>query len=325
LRNERDWNPVLVTGASGFIGACVVRELIARGNEVHVLLRANSQSWRLDDVRSQITTHKADLVDAESTRAVVHEVQPRAVLHLAAHGAYESQSDARAILRTNILGAYNLLEASAEAGVRAFVSTGSSSEYGFKSDPMNESDRLDPNSFYAIAKAAQSHLCSLMASKSDMSVVTFRLFSIYGPWEEPSRLVPTIIARALQGLPLEMVAPETARDFVYVDDVVEALLDLPKLEAMHGEVINLGSGRQTTLREFVETVKELLGSTSPVCWGAMRGRHWDSSRWIADADKARRLIGWKPRYTLRSGLAKMAGWMKQRGAPYEVEVRRSAG
>ena len=166
LPEERCFDPVLVTGALGFVGACVVRELVARRQEVHLLLRRDSQTWRLDDVRDQVTAHRASLVDAEATRAVVLDVRPRAVLHLATHGAYESQADARVILQTNILGTYNLLAASAESGVKVFVNAGSSSEYGFKAQPMKETDRLEPNSFYAVSKAAQTHLCSLLAGQT---------------------------------------------------------------------------------------------------------------------------------------------------------------
>src|ERR671938_597453 len=101
-----------------------------------------------------------------------------------------------------------------------------------------------------------------------MAVVVFRLFSVYGPWEEPTRLVPTMIRRARAGLPLEMVSPRTARDFVYVDDVLDALAGFGRLEGLSGEVINLGSGAQSTLAEVVELVREIVSSRSEVRWGA---------------------------------------------------------
>ena len=323
--NLAAFNPVLVTGASGFVGACVVRALLDRGADVHVILRPASRTWRLDGVRDRLRIHAADLLDAEATEAAVRAARPRTVLHLATHGAYESQADARTILQTNILGTCHLLEASRRAGVGLFVNTGSSSEYGFKSEPMKETDRLEPNSVYAVAKAAQTHLCALAAAPGDMAVVTFRLFSVYGPWEEPTRLVPTVLRRARAGLPLEMAAPEIARDFVYVEDVLAALLDLPRLAGLRGEVINLGTGGETTLGEVVAVVKELLGSPSPVRWGAMRPRHWDTTRWVADPAKARTLLGWEAKHTLRQGLAKTAAWLEHRGEGYGDTHHRAAG
>jgi nucleoside-diphosphate-sugar epimerase len=325
MSGSAGFDPVLVTGGSGFVGACAVRELLSRGHEVHVLLRAQSDPWRLGSVLGQLRVHRGDVTDAAAVRAVLYGVRPRAVLHLATHGAYEKQADARAILRTNVLGTYNLLEASAEAGVAAFVNTGSSSEYGFKSEPMRETDRLEPNSFYAVGKAAQTHLCRLLATRSAMGIAVFRLFSVYGPWEEPSRLMPTLIRRARAGLPLEMVSPRTVRDFVYVADVLDALLNLSAVSQMRGPVINLGSGVETSMREVVDTVLDLLGSRSEVRWGAMAARQWDSTRWAADAAKAKALLGWQPRHTLRQGLARLAEWMEATGDYDGIAQRRAAG
>jgi nucleoside-diphosphate-sugar epimerase len=305
-----------VTGASGFVGACAVHALVERGHTIHVLLRESSSAWRLAPVWPRLHVHRADLTDPFATRRAVEAARPKVILNLATYGAYEKQSDAPAILRTNVLGACHLLEAAAAAGVGLFVHTGSSSEYGFQAHPMRETDRLEPNSVYAVAKAAQTHLCRLAARRTGLAAVVFRLFSVYGPWEEPSRLVPTVLRRARAGLPLEMVAPDVARDFVYVADVLDALLDFPRLPALGGEVINLGSGKQTSLCELVAVVKELLGSRSPVRWGAMAPRQWDTDRWCADRSKAEQLLGWAPRHTLPEGLAATAGWLAARGDAY---------
>src|SRR5271157_2478539 len=221
---------ILVTGAAGFVGAAAVHDLLARGAGVHAVIRPGSRSWRLAKVAGRVRVHPADLTNAAAVRQVVAAVRPSVVLHFAAHGAYESQAAASRILTTNILGTLHVLEAAVENGVGLFVNIGSSSEYGFKAEPMRETDRLDPNSVYAIGKAAQTHLCGLFARRyPHTTVVTLRLFSVYGPWEEPSRLIPTVIRRAKAGLPLEMVAPEIARDFVYVGDALRAILEFDLL------------------------------------------------------------------------------------------------
>ena len=264
-------DPVFVTGASGFVGSCAVRRLLERGHQVHVLLRAEARLWRLRGLLERLVVHRADLCDAAAVRAAVSAATPAVVLHLAAYGAYETQADARRILETDVLGSYNLLEASPAAGVKVFVNAGSSSEYGYRYDVMRESDALVPNSIYAVAKAAQTHLCSLLGQSGSGAFVTFRLFSVYGPWEEPVRLMPTIIRRARAGLPLEMVAPETAHDFIYVDDVLDAMLDFERLAGSRGAVYNLGSGVQSTLRDVVAAVQAAVGSKSEVRWGAHAG------------------------------------------------------
>src|SRR5262249_7187762 len=160
------------------------------------------------------------------------------------------------------------LEAAASCGVDLVVNAGSSSEYGFKSEPMREADRLDPNSGYAIAKAAQTHLFWLIASPCpSIAVLAPPLFSGSRPSVKPSRLIPPVIRPAQAGLALEMVAPDAARDFGFVGDVLRALLDFDRLRHATGDVINLGSGVMTTLGEVVEAVQDLYGHRSPVVWG----------------------------------------------------------
>jgi nucleoside-diphosphate-sugar epimerase len=304
---------VLVTGGGGFVGGSVVRRLLAGGADVHVLLRDDAGLWRLAGVADRVTLHRADLADAGAVRAIVDGIAPAHVFHLATHGAYERQSDPRRILETNVIGSCNLLEASAGAGVSVFVNVGSSSEYGLRREPMREDARLEPNSVYAVAKAAQTHLASLFARRGPMTAVTFRLFSVYGPWEEPERLLPTLIRRARAGEPLEMTSPDTARDFVYVDDVVDALVDVDRMPSVSGEVFNLGSGVQSTLRDVVAAVQAAVGSRSEVKWGAMPARHWDTDRWQADVAKAKAALAWSPRHTLREGVGRMAAWMAEAG------------
>ena len=301
--------PVLVTGGGGFVGANVVRRLLEGGAEVHVLLKDDADQWRLEGVRDRLTVHPVDLVDGDAVRSAFARVAPASVFHLATHGAYEHQADARRILETNVIGSANVMEAAAASGARVLVNAGSSSEYGWKRQAMREDDRLEPNSVYAVAKAAQTHLAALFARRGPTAVVTFRLFSVYGPWEEPTRLLPTLIRRARAGEPLEMASPDTARDFVYVDDVVDALVDVDRLPAVSGEVFNLGSGVQSTLRDVVAAVQAAVGDRSEVKWGAMPARRWDTDRWQADAAKARTMLGWSAKTTLAAGVAKMAAWM----------------
>jgi nucleoside-diphosphate-sugar epimerase len=311
-----DPSSVLVTGASGFIGNNVVRKLLEQGKTVHVLLRREAKLWRLRDIQDRVKIHWADVTDAAAVRTAIEAAAPDVVYHLSAYGAYESQADARQIVSTNITGSYNIFEAALAAKVKLIVNAGSSSEYGYKDQPMRETDQLEPNSPYAVSKAAQTHFCNLLAKNSATGMVTFRFFSVYGPWEEPGRLFPTIIRRARAGLPLEMVSPETARDFVYVDDALDVLLDFKRLESLKGEVFNLGSGTQTTMREVVAAVCDILKSSSEVKWGGMAARRWDTNRWQADISKARDVLKWSPKVNLCDGVTKMAEWMSKVGDNY---------
>jgi nucleoside-diphosphate-sugar epimerase len=309
-------NPVLVSGASGFVGNCAARRLLEEGYEVHALLRPEARPWRLRGLGPGFHGHTADVLDGGAVAAVVRVIRPGAVVHLAAHGAYESQSDAERILRTNVLGTLHLLQAAQAAAVRVFVNAGSSSEYGYKSRPMRETDCLEPNSAYGVAKAAQTHLCTVLARQGDTAVVTFRLFSVYGPWEEPTRLMPTALRRARAGLPLELVSRNIARDFVYVDDVLDVLLGFDRLAGLRGEVFNVGSGVQSTLEDVVGAVEAAVGRPVEARWGALPPRRWDTTCWQADVAKTRSALGWSPRFGLHEGVARVAAWMQQMGDNY---------
>lgn len=314
---------VLVTGASGFVGANLCRHLLAEDTAVHALLNPETRTWRIDDILSDIKTYEVDLCDAERVRRVVHEIRPSIIYHLAAHGAYPFQSDCAQILRVNVFGLWNLLSACKDFGFRLFVNTGSSSEYGRKEFAMRESDPLDPDSFYAVAKATQSFLCRHTALLDGLPVLTVRLFSVYGPYEEPTRLIPSLMAAVHHGQPVKMVSPTTCRDFIHVDDVTDFYCRLVPKPELSGEIVNLGTGTQSSMRSVVETLERVAGVALDARWDTMPGRQWDSTTWVADISKLRRLTGFVPTISLTEGLAKTYRWYCENAALYSGDgVRR---
>jgi nucleoside-diphosphate-sugar epimerase len=296
------------------VGAVLCRRLLRDGGEVHVILKPTTSTWRLDEIRDDLRIHAGDLRDEVETAALVAAARPEVVYHLATHGAYPFQTDADVIIQANILGTWNLLKALSSIDYQVFVNTGSSSEYGFKQYAMRENDLLEPNSYYSVAKCAQTLLCQHVARQENHAITTFRLFSTYGPFEEPSRLVPTLVRRCLAGEDLHLVAADTARDFVYVDDVVDAYLRIDALTRLQGEILNIGTGVQRTVREVVDLVLRHTGSSVRCGWGEMPSRIWDTSTWVADCTKARRLLGWEPATSLSDGLALTVAWARARSS-----------
>lgn len=301
----------LVTGAAGFVGSVLVRRLVAEGHDVHVLLKPSSNVWRIRELLPSLQVHHVDLSDEAALKALAVKVKPEVIYHLAAHGAYPFQSDPDGIIATNFLGTWNLAKATAAIDYEVFVNTGSSSEYGFKDFAMRETDLLEPNSYYSVAKCAQTLLCQHFAHVEKRPITTFRLFSAYGPYEEPTRLVPTVISRSLRGESLKLVSPDIARDFVYVEDVVEAYLSIEKLSKLSGEIVNIGTGVQHTVKDVVDSVLKHTGSKVACEWGGMAQRVWDARTWVADATKSMRLLGWRPRVTLDDGLARTVSWARE--------------
>lgn len=289
----------LVSGGGGFVGANLVRKLATDGHIVTAIIRPGSDRRRLDGVDVQVV--EADVRDRDAVCAVAGRVRPEWVFHLAAHGAYSWQRDRDGIFASNLVGTMHLLDATGDAG--AFIHTGSSSEYGVVDHAPSETEALRPNSDYAVAKAAATLYASHVGRCEDRRVVTLRLYSVYGPWEDERRLIPTLVRHALGGTLPPLVAPDTARDFVYVEDVVEAyLLAATATGVEPGDVLNVGSGHQTTIREVVDVARDVFSVDIEPKWGSMPNRDWDTSTWVSDPRRARERLGWKAATSLRDGL-----------------------
>jgi nucleoside-diphosphate-sugar epimerase len=307
-----------VTGAAGFVGANICSRLLQRGEEVHALVKPSTSMWRLQEIADRIVVHLADITDAAAVDRVVKQVRPTIIYHLATHGAYHYQDDAEQILLVNVTGLWNLVRACSEVGFELLVNTGSSSEYGFKQFAMRETDVLEPDSFYAVAKSAQSLLCRHVGRSTRSAIVTLRLFSVYGPYEEPTRLVPHLMVAAIDGQPIDMTAPDTVRDFVHIDDVVDVYLQIDRLGEMAGEILNVGTGVQTSLSELVKILGEVNGAPIDARWGRMQPRTWDSNVWVADVSKLRRALGFVPQTTVAQGLAATLDWFRRHRRAYDL-------
>ncbi len=308
----------LVTGAAGFLGANLVRRLHVAGHEVIALTRSPEAAWRLEEVVADVRVLELDLRDTAAIERVIATTEPQWIFHLAAHGAYSWQSDLEQMIAVNVAATATLLSAARAAGVQAFVNAGSSSEYGLKAHAPREDEWLEPNSHYAVTKAAGSHLTALAAAEG-LPAVTLRLYSIYGPWEDPGRLVPALVREATRGKLPPLVGPQTARDFVYVEDCCEALLRAAQRGAPGGPgaTLNIGSGVQTRLEELVEVARGALGVTEEPQWGTMGQREWDTNVWVSDPRAALELLDWRATSSLGDGLARTAAWLRERPRLWE--------
>jgi UDP-glucose 4-epimerase len=302
----------LVTGAAGFIGAALARRLLARGDAVTLLAGPGSDPWRLEQLRDVAEVVEVDLRDPDAVARTLRDARPELLFHLAAHGAYSWQRSLPRMVETNVAGFAHVAEAALAAGARAIVNAGSSSEYGLKDHAPPEHELPEPNSAYAVTKASATLLGGWLARERGAAVTTLRLYSAYGPWEEPRRLMPALVAHGLDGRLPPLADPAIARDFVYVEDVLDAFL----LAAEHaqpgaGAVYNVGSGRQTTLRELVEAARDALAIEQEPAWAAFPARDWDTDVWVADPRRAAEELGWHARTPLADGLAAFARWMAE--------------
>jgi dolichol-phosphate mannosyltransferase len=303
---------VVLTGGTGFVGANLVHRLVTEEQETHLLVRPGFSPWRVESIRNRITLHEVDLTDADQVKAVLGAIEPDWIFHLAAHGAYSWQMDAEQITRTNVVATAQLLEAALAVGFEVFVNTGSSSEYGRQDHAPNEDEPASPDTPYGIAKAAATALSVKAARAHAAQICTLRLYSVYGPYEDPRRLLPSLIVHGRRGVFPSLVDPRTARDFVYVEDVVRAYLTLARNPMVEpGAIYNVGTGVQTTVGEAVDVARRILRIPGEPQWGSMPPRVWDTDTWVADSRKIRSELEWDPHVTFAEGFERMAAWLER--------------
>ena len=302
---------VLITGSTGFIGANLVRRFLKIGAEVHILTRTTSNKWRINDIFKDVNEYCVDLLDYEKLASIVLDIAPEIIVHTAVYGGYPLQKDIKEIIETNFIGTVNLVNACKKVDFELFVNTGSSSEYGIKSKPMTEEDILEPVDDYGVSKAAATLYCQAVARREKIPVVTLRLFSPYGYYEEPARLIPAVVTSCLKGRNPEVSSPNSVRDFIFIEDVMDAYMKVTKTSDISGGIFNIGYGEQHSVREVVNMIVELTGNNVRPEWGSVPKRAIEPNVWQADITKAKDVFKWEPKYSLEKGLAKTVKWFME--------------
>ncbi|HAJ56587.1 MAG TPA: NAD-dependent dehydratase [Candidatus Omnitrophica bacterium] len=300
---------ILITGATGFIGANLARFFLKKGFDIHAFIRKGSDTWRIRDLISHIRSYGVDLSDVGAVEKAVVKIKPSYIFHAAAFGGYHFQNEAQKIISANFLGTVNLLNACKGLDYKLFVNTGSSSEYGLKSILMKESDICEPVTDYGVSKVAATLFARALAQRDKRPIVTLRLFSPYGYYEGASRLVPSLITAYLSGKAPEVSSPDCVRDFIFIEDVLSAYSKvIDKKGSVAGEIINIGSGRQYRVSDVSRAVARLTGSKAKPQWGKIANPRCEPKHWQADITKAKKLLGWQPKFGLEQGLEKTIGW-----------------
>lgn len=302
---------IVITGAGGFIGCLLTRKLVKKGFKVHAFVRSKKSLWRLTDIMPEIVVHRNVLNNKSELKKTFKKINPIYVFHLATYGAYPSQQELDKMIETNIIGTSNLLEALRGLSCKSIVIAGSSSEYGKKEKQMMETDYLEPNNFYGATKAAQTQISQVYGATSDLPIIILRLFNVYGPFEEKGRLVRSVIESVLSKKKILLATGHEARDLIYIEDVVDAFIHAAKSKVRTGSIFNIGTGKQTTIRELAQKVIEITGVKVPIKLNSYPGRKWDTTHWRADTKKTSDVLKWKPKYTLKKGLEETIKWYTQ--------------
>jgi nucleoside-diphosphate-sugar epimerase len=307
----------LVSGAAGFIGSNLADALLARGDDVvaidcftpyyDVALKVrNIQSLR---EHPRCTFVQADL-RSDELDDLLTDVD--VVFHQAAQAGVRASWDHRfaEYATNNVLATQRLLDAALRADVRRFVYASSSSIYGNAlSHPTPEDALPAPFSPYGVTKLAAEHLVHAYAQNFDLSTISLRYFTVYGPRQRPDMSINRLSAAALSGATVHLFGDGSqAREFTYVGDIVDANLRAADADVRPGEVCNVAGGSEIGLLELIDLVGEIAGSTIDVeKVDAARG---DVTKNSGSTERARALLGWSPRTSLRDGIAAQLAWQR---------------
>ena len=314
--------PIVVFGAGGFVGCNLFSQIFKYRSDVYAVSSKPFVPWRLNDFDIKNILF-CDITDVKSLELLFQQYHFKTIFNLAAYGAYSKQAEVEKIYKTNFFGLINLLELVEKYNVRSFVYSGSSSEYGTNCSAPDEDDKLEPNSHYAVSKVSASYLVKYYGLIKKYPILHLRYYSVYGPYEEPDRLVPQLILKGLKKEFPPLVEPEISRDFVYIDDVVLATLIASNsdFEVTRGLSFNIASGKKTTIRELAELSKKIFLIESDPVWGDMPNRNWDLKDWFGNTIKTKQVLGWESSVDIMTGLKETATWQKNYSKPlYEKKI-----
>ncbi|MGJ8653985.1 MAG: GDP-mannose 4,6-dehydratase [Opitutaceae bacterium] len=312
----------LITGGAGFIGSTLTERLIKDGNQVTIIDDFNDyyapaiKRQNIAAVLSDITLIEGDIRDNELITKTFTEGKFDQVIHIAARaGVRPSISDPKLYLTTNIDGTFNLLEACRHHKVGRFTFASSSSVYGInKKVPFAESDRIERTiSPYAATKVAGEHICSNYAHLFGVDCQCLRFFTVYGPRQRPDLAISKFTKHILAGEPIQQYGDgSTARDYTYIEDIVNGIVAAANYREKSFEIFNLGGSATTTLSELISMIEDATGKKAII--EQMDEQPGDVPLTYADISKSRKLLGYEPQTPIVDGIRKYVEWFKSENA-----------
>ncbi|MDO7787424.1 NAD-dependent epimerase/dehydratase family protein [Desulforamulus aquiferis] len=299
---------VLVTGAGGFIGSHLVNRLAFDGLKVGALIRGRCRK-EIIKPDPNINYISSDVLNFSKLGKEVKSFRPHLAFHLAGTrplgGAWGTIQQA---YQNNLTGTLNVLQALQENGCRAVIVVGSTSEYGPGPAPYKENQACQPSTAYGSSKQAATQLALLVAKMFGMPITVIRPTLVYGPGQGEKLFLSQLIKSLLANQPFAMTGGEQYRDFIYVDDVIEALWLAAATERGQGGVYNIGTGASITLREAANIVADQLGKAELLKVGVIPYSRDEQFAYCVDSTRAREILNWKPTTDFIPGVKKTIEW-----------------
>lgn len=304
---------VVLTGASGFVGSFVLKLLLASGShEVAIILREPNAAWRIEDELARVKVIPGDISNVSSFEGEINKFKPDAFVHLAWGGVLgDNRNDIRQW--NNITDTLQLLEVASRVGASHWIGLGSQAEYGQCQAKVDEYVITNPTTLYGISKLAACNVAKKMCDELGMRFAWLRLFSSYGPTDNPSWMIPYLINSLLLDERPRLTAAEQLWDYIYVEDAAAAVVSV--LENIDAEgIFNLGSGASTSLKVIIEKIRDYINPNLPLGFGEVAYRPDQVMHLEADVSRLNQLTNWSPCVDLDEGLDKTIRWRKARSS-----------
>lgn len=312
---------IMITGGAGFIGANLVHALQNNYSNIHITVQKSSDIWRLKKVSSKIKSHVVDLTNHKQCNDVIQKINPDIVFHCAAYGVKQNNDDFRKMIKTNIHGTLNLFSTLSTQNVKKIINLGSVFEYGVqtKNRGFLETDPLEPLTFYGITKVTQTNIAQYFFKSKLLPVVTLRLFTPYGMFEEKGRLISDIMLALIKGSRFKITSPNSVRDFIFMSDVTDAIIKASVAQNVDGEIINIGYGKPISVGMIVEICKKFSKSNKHIVLSNDKMRDYDflGGKGFANITKSKNKLNWTPSISIEEGLRKSYNWYKKNISYYD--------
>lgn len=299
---------VLVTGSTGFVGAYVLKILIEKGLNVAIIIRSNSDTWRVNKFLSSCLVLKSDLKNISSLNSKIKDFSPDCCIHLAWSGVFGSERNDE-IQYQNYFSSIQLLQLCIDVGCKNFIGLGSQAEYGQMSGIISEKDKVNPTTLYGKTKLKTFRKLKEISELNNINFTWLRLFSTYGPLDNNNWLIPYTIKKFLLKDSPKLTKGEQIWDYLYVEDAANAIVQIA-IEKKRG-LFNLGSGNPIKLKDLIIIIKEKIDINLELKFGDIPYRDDQVMHLEADISKLKNVIEWIPKTSLDSGLEKTILWIRE--------------
>ncbi|MFC1977612.1 NAD-dependent epimerase/dehydratase family protein [Chloroflexota bacterium] len=289
---------VLITGGSGFIGRNLSRRLNECGAKVFII----DNREKPNELTASFS--RCDITDYSQLRDIFAGISPQIVFHLAATISRASEFDMLyRMIDVNLVGTVNLFNCLRQVtNLQSVVVAGTAEEYGINTVPFRENLNENPTNPYSFSKTCVSHLCRLAHSLFDIPVSVLRATLAYGPGQEEVMLIPSLIESLLRNQSFLLSAGEQTRDFLFIDDLVEAYLLAGSNKSAFGEIFNIGSGKSYKIKDIAHKIGRILGKEHLLSFGKVDYRKSEIMDYQVDFSKARNILNWMPKIDIDEGL-----------------------